>query len=93
MPNCIVSSVGAYQISGDQIVFGLLKSKLSSGCPAGMSVKDKDPVQNRFRIEETRIEGNDLIIDASAGFFCPQASDTLELRLRKNSRWSPVFRH
>lgn len=88
MPNCSVSSEGVYQISGDQIAFGLLKSKLSSSCPAGMSVKDKDPVQNRFKIE-----ANDLIIDASAGFFCSQPNDTLELRLRKNSRWSPVFRH
>jgi hypothetical protein len=88
IPNCIVSSEGSYQISSDQILYGLLKSKLSSSCPPGMSVKDKDPVQNRFRFE-----ANDLIIETSAGFFCTQGNDILELRLKKNSRWSPLFRY
>tara|TARA_B110001454_G_C12723230_1_gene435975 strand:- start:9822 stop:10283 length:462 start_codon:yes stop_codon:yes gene_type:complete len=88
MPNCMVTSEGTYQIVADQIQFGKLKSKLSTGCPSGISVKDKEPAQNRFRIE-----ANDLVIEALAGMFCAQSNDTLELRLKKNSRWSPLFRY
>lgn len=87
MPNCTVSSTGSYQVEGSFIQFGLLKSTLSQGCPSGMSVKDKDPVKNQFRIDN-----NFLVLESSAGIFCAQPNDTLEMYLKKNSRISPFFK-
>lgn len=88
MPNCILTSEGSYEIAGDLLQFGAQQSKVSSGCPAGTVVTDKPAIQNRFRIEN-----GDLLLETPAGFFCTQANDLLEMRFKKNSRWSPSFRY
>lgn len=80
LPNCFISSTGAYQLSGNSINFGVMKSTISATCPAGISVTDKQPSQGQ-------ISGinNQINLQVSGAAFC-KSNENLILSMQKSER-------